>query len=704
MACKIGLSAQPTLLAIALSLTHTGTLAQEDQAIETVEVTGEVSESYLTGEMDTATGLGLSSLETPQSVSVINRTQLDDFELNSLNDALLAVPGIQVESVETDRTYYSSRGFDVTNFQVDGVGVPATYGNLDGETDMALYDRVEIVRGASGLMSGAGNPSATVNMVRKRPTEDFQLSIDAVAGSWDKARLEADASGTLTEGLRGRLVVAKEERESYLDDYAMDKTLIYGVVEKDLGQSTVLTLGSSYQTSNADSPLWGALPMHYTDGTPTDYNVSTTTSADWAYWDNTEADVFAELKHTFANGWEAKAYYTHAEIEGDSELLYMFGTPDPETEEGLYGYPSAYTLDETRDQFDLRVSGSYSFAGREHDLLFGYNWAKGSVEELSLYDGELGFPAIGDFSQWDGSGIARPVFDDNPSGSDFEDKQSAYFAATRVHLMDNLSLIGGARVVDWKSVGEGYGTSKVTEESGKVLPYAGLIYRIGDNYSLYISRTETFMPQDDLTADLTYMDPTEGVNNEVGAKGEFFDGKLQASIAYYQTEQKNVAESAGEVTDPLTGGPVQVYEGVDYDSEGVDLALSGQLAPGLQVDFSYAYVEIDDQNGELDRAYIPQQMVRLFASYRPQVMENLKLGAGLNWQDDIERTTSDGYTVQQDAYATVRAFASYRVNKNLEISLNANNLTDEKYISSLYWDQAFYAAPRNFSASVSWRY
>lgn len=150
-------------------------------------------------------------------------------------------------------------------------------------------------------------------------------------------------------------------------------------------------------------------------------------------------------------------------------------------------------------------------------------------------------------------------------------------------------------------------------------------------------------------------------------------------MAYYQTEQKNVAEYAGEVEDPVSGGPVQVYEVVDYDSEGLDLTLSGQLAPGLQADFSYAYVDIDDQYGVLDRDYIPQQLVRLFASYRPPVMEELKVGAGINWQDDVERVTAYGHTVHQDAYATIRAFASYQVNQNLNFSLNANNLTDEKW-------------------------
>ena len=697
-----------TLLASALWLANGAVAAEAASAnteLENVEVVGEQRESYLVEDMDTATGLGLSSMDTPQSVSAIGRVQLEDFRLYSLNDALQAVPGIQVESVETDRTYYSSRGFDVTNFQVDGVGVPATYGNRDGESDTALYERIEVVRGANGLMSGAGNPSATINMVRKRPTEDLQMSLGTTVGSWDKFRLESDVSGSLTDGLRGRAVLVKEDRESYLDFYAMDKTVAYGVLEQDLGEATLFTVGASHQSSEADSPLWGALPLVYSDGSATDYDTSASTSADWAFWDNIENEVFAELKHEFASGWQVKGYYSHTEIEGDSELLYMYSLPDATTDAGLIGYASEYTLDEERDLFDLRLTGSYRLFGREHDALFGYNWAEGSVNETSLYDYTNGFPWIGDFTQWNGQTPVKPVFTDGLTGSDFSDEQSAIFAATRFHVTDALSLVGGARVIDWEAKGEGYGTSKRTKESGRVLPYAGVVYRVGDNYSLYASHTETFMPQDDITADLTFIDPQEGSNEEVGIKGLFFEGKLIASVSYYQAELGNVAEAAGSIEDPVSGGPLNVYEGRDYKSEGYDLTLSGQLAEGLQADFSFTAVEIDNrEEGGLQRDYVPAKVARLYASYRPPMMDQLKVGGGLNWQDDIQRTHSAGHTIKQDAYATLRLFASYQLNERLSLSVNGNNLTDEKYISSLYWDQGFYAPPRNFTASVNWRY
>jgi outer membrane receptor for ferric coprogen and ferric-rhodotorulic acid len=153
--------------------------SQKAEGIElgTVSVTGsresgntEGTNAYTRGSANTSTRMDLSLRETPQSVSVMTRTQMDDFNLNDINAVLDNTPGVKVERVETDRFYYTSRGFDITNFQIDGVGIRLPDGNVSGGIDTAIYDRVEVVRGANGLMAGAGNPSATVNLIRKRPT------------------------------------------------------------------------------------------------------------------------------------------------------------------------------------------------------------------------------------------------------------------------------------------------------------------------------------------------------------------------------------------------------------------------------------------------------------------------------------------------------------------------------------------------------
>ena len=170
--------------------------------------TTEGSGLYTTYSSSSSTRLNLTPKETPQSLTVMTRQRLDDQRLTNLSDTLDATPGIIVlrdgQGAESDG--YFSRGFEIQNFEIDGV---PTVKRMDNYTQsMAMYDRIEIVRGASGLISGMGNPSATINLIRKRPTADAQASITGEAGNWDRYGTGFDVSGPLTEtgNVRGRFV------------------------------------------------------------------------------------------------------------------------------------------------------------------------------------------------------------------------------------------------------------------------------------------------------------------------------------------------------------------------------------------------------------------------------------------------------------------------------------------------------------------
>ena len=180
--------------------------------------------SYTPGAISTATRLVLTPRETPQSISVITRQHMDDFALDNVDDVMRHTPGITVSAYDTDRTNYYSRGFSINNFQYDGI--PSAVRNVAysaGNTlsDMAIYDRIEVLKGASGLLSGAGSLGGTINLVRKKPTHEFHGHITAGAGSWDNYRTEVDLSGPLTEtgNVRGRAVAAYQDRQSYIDRY-----------------------------------------------------------------------------------------------------------------------------------------------------------------------------------------------------------------------------------------------------------------------------------------------------------------------------------------------------------------------------------------------------------------------------------------------------------------------------------------------------
>lgn len=681
--------------------------AVEERTLPTVTVTGQSAADlptektglYTTRRSSSATKLDLSLRETPQTVSVVSRNQMDDFKLNNVNDALSATSGIVVERVETNRTYYTARGFDVTNFQTDGVGMPFIYGNVNGDIDTAAYDRVDAVYGANGLMSATGYPSATINFVRKRPTAALTASASLTTGAWDTYRVDADVSKALIDSgrLRGRLVFAREDGNSHLDRYAHAKTMFYGIVEADLGESTVLALGHQHQRNQARSPLWGALPLLYSDGTRTSYDVSTSTAADWARWNSRMQSTFLELSHEFANGWQGKAVLTRNVYANDGALFYVYGTPDRNTGLGLFAYPSLYEMENRQTQADVYARGQVELGGRRHDLTFGANWAKSTLDDVSHYGRGIG-TALPPLETWAGD-YPMPMFDARIDGSTFSFRQQSAYAAARFNPADSVKLIAGARATTAKSEGISYGVGRQSKASD-VTPYFGAIVDLTREFSVYGSQTDLFTPQHQADAAGNPLQPVEGRSREIGLKGEFMERKLNLSLALFRTEQRNLAEAAG-----FSGGRT-FYRGIDARSKGFQFDLSGQVTDNLQATLGYTQLSIHDDSGNDARTYAPRRLVRLSATYRVPGTNGLKVGANLNWQGDTH-VISGGYEIRQPAYALLNLMARYELNKQLSLSANFNNVTDKKYIASLYWGsdgQGYYGAPRNASLALNWKY
>lgn len=671
-------------------------LPAETKTLDTVVVDGNAS-----GGSNTATGLDLSLRETPQSLSVVTREWMDDFQLNDVNAVLNAVPNVRVEAVETDRTYFVARGFDITNFQRDGLGLPMPYGLLDSSIDTAIYERVEVLFGANGLMSGTGNPSATVNFVRKRPTTDFAGSAGVTVGSWSNLRFDADISAPLNESgsVRGRAVAAYQQGNSYLDRYSMERTVGYGIIEADLSEQTTLAVGVSHQKNTPEGVMWGALPLFYSDGTATNYDRSTSTAADWSYWNNENTQAFVELSHDFGNDWRLVAAYNYEEIAQDSQLFYVYGTPDRATGQGLYAYPSQYGGEYRSNFVDVSVTGGFDLGGRGHQLVFGGNWADAANTEISWYGNDVGTP-IGNLQSWTGA-YPKPTFDSYSSYADFDYRRGSLFATVRWNLSDAIKLITGANYSQVSTDGVSYGEAKNTE-TDKITPFAGLTIDLNETYSAYASYGEIFSEQGQADIDNRLVGPITGDSLEAGVKGEWLGGRLNASAALFKINQDNLAEYAGY--NPDTG--LSYYRGEDASSQGVELTVSGALTEIWQVFGGYTHLNITGDDGRDARTYVPRDMLRISTTVLIPKIEGLKLGAQLSWQSDIERAQGvldfDGDEIisRQQSYALLGLMASYSWSPQWTVAANIDNVTNEKYLTSLYWSQGYYGAPRNGSMTL----
>ena len=322
-------------------------------------MTTESTERYGTTATDTATRMVLSPRETPQSVSVITRQQMDDFNLDSVAEVMQRTPGVTVKTQDTERQQLFARGFEITNFLYDGMPSTRidTLGKQAALSDTFIYDRIEVLRGASGLLNGIGNPSATVNLVRKKPTRDFTGQVGAELNSWDGYRGEFDASGSLSKNgrVRGRFVSAYEQGESFLDHYENEKQVFYGVIEADLFDNTLLTVGMDYMDYDPMGSTWGGIPLFYSDGGLADLDRDLNPATDWSSWAQDSQTVFVNLEHQFENGWYSKFAYTNQQNNYDAQLASAGGGQLNRDGSGKTLWSGRFVEDKTQDTFDLSL-------------------------------------------------------------------------------------------------------------------------------------------------------------------------------------------------------------------------------------------------------------------------------------------------------------------------------------------------------------
>jgi outer membrane receptor for ferric coprogen and ferric-rhodotorulic acid len=673
-----------------------------DQAREPIVVTGTVAEPDAT---PSATGLSLTPRETPQSITIVDRQRIEDFALTNVNDLLGQVVGINVEEVETDRTYFNSRGFDVTSFQVDGIGLPLLWGIQFGDLDTALFERVEAVRGANAIMTGIGNPSATINYVRKRPTDTLQASALAQVGSWNQWRVEGDVSVRLTDTAAVRAIYAHEEHDSWLDFNSVNRDVFGAIASWNVTPELNATVGYTRQENNADGVLWGALPLTYSDGTRIDFPVSASTSADWTYWDVTDQTAFAELTYAFGGGWQAKGVLTYKRFEENAKLLYAYGYPDRETGLGVGGMAGIYPSTYDRYLGDFYASGPVELLGREHELAFGVSHGRSDALEWENFSLDpIEYPPV---HQWGEVQVAEPTYPGEYLAADYSDRLTRVYAAAHLNLADGVKAVVGASAMWIESDGTSYGTDQSRDDSA-ISPYVGAVWDLSDNVSLYASYTDIFNPQVEVDATHAKLDPAKGSSIEAGVKSEWFDKKLYATAAVFRARQNGLAEFEG-----VFDNGDSYYTGVDTTSKGFELEVAGRVTDQWTLSGGYTYLEIEDQDGDPTRTWLPTQTFKLATTYTVPALNDLRLGAQFRWQNAV--TYADPYVqdlglvtgdviLRQDDYAVLDLMAGVRVVDHVRATVNLRNVTNTKYLASLMWGQAFYAAPRNVSVSLSFTY
>ncbi|QKJ21844.1 TonB-dependent siderophore receptor [Poseidonibacter lekithochrous] len=669
--------------------------------VDVVSTNLEKTGSYTVESMGSSTKLDLSIRHTPQSVSVFTAQELEDKGITSYQSLLAHVTGVSLDKWD-ERLKASARGFDLDYYKVDGMPSYSTHNERD--IDLSTFERVEIVRGANGLTTGAGNPGISINLVRKRATsKELKGELNAKVSSWNAYGLSADVGSKLNESgsVRARVILKHEDEDSYMDGYEKTNNLFYGVVDADLSDSTTISLGASYQKLDRTGTRWGGLPAFDTSNNRIDLDRSKIGSEDWTKWNSEIKSVFANLDQTLFNDVTLNAAYSHTQINDEMALLYVAGKLNTTDGSGLSALSFEADREIKEDNFDLSVNIPFEVANLTQEVVVGgsFNRSKTKKYEGRYVGGNRNYRTITNFYNIN-LPLTAPSSADTPySVKPEQTEQKAIYLANKLSLSEKLKLIIGARLSAWEY--SSTDSAKATRKfDNQLTPYLGLVYDLDENHSVYTSYTSIFNPQNKQDVSGKYLDPIEGNSYEVGVKGEYFEGALNTSLSLFRIEQDKVGEKDGskKVSTNPKDDAYKSAEGVT--SKGFEIDVAGKITDNLSMNFGIANFYAQDAKGKQFNTQASRTTANVFTRYR---MKDLTLGGGLQYKSKFH-TGDDTSRIEQKAYTIANAMAGYSINKNTNLQLNISNLFDKKYYEGIGGNGMTYGDPRKITATLKYTF
>ncbi|WP_417550229.1 TonB-dependent siderophore receptor [Methylophaga sp.] len=674
----------------------------KEESLPTVTVRGladattEGSGSYTSPVLTIGSKAAVPVMEIPNSVSVITRQRIEDQNLVRVEEALAQVTGVTVTPWDGATFQIRSRGYFL---EPSYDGLPAFGGlNATQQFDIAMFDRVEVLRGPAGLFQGSGQPGGTVNFVRKRAPSEAQGSMSLTHGSWSNNRAEFDAGAPLNKdgSLRGRFVATIQDREFYYDDANSRKKFLYGTLDYDLTSSTTFSLHFASQDDKT-TPFSG-LPT-YTDGRLIDTSRSTNLMPSWAQSDTRNQTIGVEAAHSLNNGWLIKAVASHS--TSDWYLNDAFPTTGVDPDNNLIAnYRSRGWDDESsRDAVDLYATGPFSLFGRQHEATIGSNYERYSGETLYGANTNLSNIPLGSAELVPENNVKPYV-----SGSGYETRQNGIYSQLRLSVTEPLTLVLGGRLSNFTTRSRRVSPSIATpwdvrtRERDTFTPYAGVVYRINQQLALYTSYSDIFMPQSQMDVSGNTLEPREGKQIEFGIKADAYDGKLQLGASVFRT--RDVNRAFNDLANPgfsISAGEVEV--------KGAELEISGSPTDNLDLMAGYAYLtssyEVDRLNeGSKFSLFEPKHSLKFYGTYR-FAGTPWRASAGMIANSAINGTGEKGVR-EGSGYAVFNAQLGYNISQNTSLTLALDNLTDRKYYERIGGLNSYniYGEPRTVSLNL----
>ena len=673
----------------------------KEKVLDTIIVYGvHEDDGYAPLVASVATKAPADLIDTPQSITVITRQQIEDRNFFTVGEALQQVTSVTVMPFDGTNTDYRARGF-VRDLAYDGI--PAAYSSGIQEFDLSIYERIEVLRGPSGLFRGAGSPGGLVNYVRKRGLDEFEISGALSAGTWNNYRAEFDVGGPLDKAgrLRSRVVASHQDRDHFAEGTSNRKSVGYGALDFDLTPTTTIGASFTYQDNETHNPYTGQ--PAYDDGSFLDFSRDFSATPDWNLFTFESSEVAAELKQRLGR-WTIQL----RAMSQDQDKFYTDAFISPRTGVDADTLTAQYNrrrgdLDYDKRGVDAYASGPFRLFGREQWLTLGYTKEWRDSEFFFLNASQVAGVSILD------PDVIEPPTGPYASGSVSELEQDGFYGQVRLSPVDRLTVLLGARVGDYLRTSRRIAPSTPTdprilmEEKGEITPNAGVVYNLTGNLNAYASYAEIFVPQSARQANGDTLDPRIGEQWEAGLKGRFFDGGLTATAAVFRSRDRNRA-----LRDPanpgffLPAGLVRI--------EGFEIEVTGSPLAGLDLNVGYSNVKTFYEVSALPEGTVfdnnePRHLFKAYARYEPASLGGAFGAVGVTAQSSVLGAGVEGLR-EQDGYALANLQVGYRFDDNLRAFLSVNNLFDKTYYARVgpINTYNYFGEPRNVMLTIRSRY
>lgn len=679
-----------TTAAVLAALSSTAFAAETGQALdlETVHVSAqrsynaistEKNDEYSSSAVTVGTKIPASLRDIPQSISILTDQQIKDRDVDTFDQLARQTPGMRVLANDDGRSSVYARGYEYSEYNVDGLSSPmaSIYGTMP---NLFAFDRVELMRGPSGLFDSSGEMGGIVNLVRKRPTKDFQAHVGAGGGTQKQYKLEGDVSGRLNAdgSVRGRVMAQTFGSSPKPAEDNNHHETVYAALDWDISPNTTLGLGYLYQQRQITPD--NGLPT-YTDKTTLPVTHDVFVGADWNDFNMKSHDVFADLKHYFDNGGYGKIGMRYADRQSDSNYAFGGSGVNPATNTinvtglGIEAEQKAFTLDASYSQ-------PFAIGGTSNEFVVGADYktvdAKLERGQYVLARG-VDYRNLSSVADVDVLASARNLSSATYITSDSQTRELGAYGKLVFRPLTDWSVIAGGRIGYYKQDNSGTtrsgGTTKTTDSDGnntKFTGYLGTVWDFSDTGSLYASYSTLFRPQSETGEDGTPLKPREGNQLEVGYKGSYLNDRLNTRVSLYRLQDKNAAASVAGY-----GYSLPLAKRV---MQGVETEISGAITPKWNIHAGYSYLNSKiktpsyaSSSGDLFFLFMPKHTVNLWTTYK--LTPKFTVGGGVNAMSKFESNQN----VKTGGYATFDMMAAYQVTPKLKVQVNADNIFNRKY-------------------------